>query len=68
MKREIIRVEPLSTHLERWKAPTSIIVHHLDDSRSQRILTLLEELGHPYQITQHKRDSQTRRTSARLHQ
>jgi hypothetical protein len=23
MKREIIRVEPLSTWLERWKAPTS---------------------------------------------
>jgi 2-iminobutanoate/2-iminopropanoate deaminase len=23
MKREIIRVEPLSTYLERWKAPTS---------------------------------------------
>ena len=25
MKREIIRVEPLSTHLERWKAPTSAV-------------------------------------------
>ena len=23
MKREIIRVEPLSTYLENWKAPTS---------------------------------------------
>ena len=27
-----------------------IIVHHLDDSRSQRILWLLEDLGEPYEI------------------
>ena len=26
MKREVIRVEPLSTYLERWKAPTSIVI------------------------------------------
>ena len=25
MKREIIRVEPLSTYLEKWKAPTSAV-------------------------------------------
>ena len=25
MKREVIRVEPLSTHLEAWKAPTSAV-------------------------------------------
>src|ERR1700753_2242468 len=37
-----------------------LIVHHLDDSRSQRILWLLEELGLPYEIKQHKRDPQTR--------
>jgi hypothetical protein len=36
-----------------------IIVHHLDDSRSQRILWLLEELGVPYEIKQHMRDPQT---------
>jgi 2-iminobutanoate/2-iminopropanoate deaminase len=30
MKREIIRVEPLSTHLERWKAPTSAVTRHGD--------------------------------------
>jgi 2-iminobutanoate/2-iminopropanoate deaminase len=28
MKREIIRVEPLATYLERWKAPTSTVVKH----------------------------------------
>src|ERR1700743_3325250 len=36
------------------------VVHHLDDSRSQRILWLLEELGLPYEIRQHKRDPKTR--------
>ncbi len=28
MKREIIRVEPLSTYLERWKAPASAVTRH----------------------------------------
>ena len=28
MKREIIRVEPLSGWLERWKAPTSAVTRH----------------------------------------
>ena len=28
MTREIIRVEPLSTYLERWKAPTSAVTRH----------------------------------------
>src|SRR3984885_4138246 len=30
MKREIIRVEPLSTYLEKWKAPTSAVSRHGD--------------------------------------
>jgi 2-iminobutanoate/2-iminopropanoate deaminase len=30
MRREIIRVEPISTYLERWKAPTSAVVRHGD--------------------------------------
>lgn len=28
MKREVIRVEPLSTWLENWKAPTSAVTRH----------------------------------------
>jgi 2-iminobutanoate/2-iminopropanoate deaminase len=28
MQREIIRVEPLSTYLEKWKAPTSAVTRH----------------------------------------
>ena len=45
-----------------------IIVHHLDDSRSQRILWLLEELGLPYEIRQHKRDPETRLAPPELRQ
>jgi 2-iminobutanoate/2-iminopropanoate deaminase len=30
MKREIIRVEPLSTYLEKWKAPTSAVTRNGD--------------------------------------
>ncbi len=37
-----------------------IVVHHLNDSRSQRILWLLEELGLPYEIKRYQRDAQTR--------
>ena len=37
-----------------------IEVHHLNDSRSQRILWLLEELGLEYKIVPYKRDPKTR--------
>jgi glutathione S-transferase len=37
-----------------------IVVHHLNDSRSQRILWLLEELGQPYEIKHYTRDATTR--------
>ncbi len=37
-----------------------IVVHHLNDSRSQRVLWLLEELGLPFEITRYQRDAQTR--------
>ncbi len=36
-----------------------LIVHHLNNSRSQRILWLLEELGVPYEIKHHARDAVT---------
>ena len=36
-----------------------ITVHHLNNSRSQRILWLLEELGLPYEIKPYQRDRQT---------
>lgn len=36
-----------------------ITVHHLNNSRSQRILWLLEELGVPYEIRRYQRDAKT---------
>ena len=36
-----------------------IVVHHLNNSRSQRVLWLLEELGLPYEIVHHQRDAVT---------
>ena len=37
-----------------------IVIHHLNDSRSQRVLWLLEELGLKYQIRHYQRDPLTR--------
>ena len=36
-----------------------ITVHHLNNSRSQRVLWLLEELGLPYEIRKYARDAKT---------
>ncbi|HTD07148.1 RidA family protein [Undibacterium sp.] len=30
MSKEVVRVEPLSTYLERWKAPTSVVIRSGD--------------------------------------
>ena len=43
-----------------------IIVHHLNDSRSQRVLWLLEELGLPYEVRRYQRDPKTRLAPAEL--
>ena len=37
-----------------------LVVHHLNDSRSQRVLWLLEELELPYEIRSYQRDAVTR--------
>lgn len=37
----------------------TLIVHHLNNSRSQRILWLLEEIGAPYEIKYYDRDATT---------
>lgn len=36
-----------------------LTVHHLNNSRSQRVLWLLEELGEPYEIKPYARDAKT---------
>jgi glutathione S-transferase len=36
-----------------------LVVHHLNNSRSQRVLWLLEELGIPYDLRKYQRNSET---------
>ena len=43
-----------------------IVVHHLNNSRSQRILWLLEELGLDYEIKRYQRDPKTMLAPAEL--
>jgi glutathione S-transferase len=43
-----------------------IVVHHLNNSRSQRVLWLLEELGVPYEIKRYQRDPVTMLAPAAL--
>src|ERR1700720_3736853 len=44
----------------------SIVVHHLNNSRSQRVLWLLEELGLEYEIRRYQRDPKTMLAPASL--
>ncbi|WP_336970639.1 glutathione S-transferase [Sphingobium aromaticiconvertens] len=44
----------------------TIIVHHLENSRSQRILWLLEELGEPYEVRRYERNPRTMRAPKAL--
>jgi glutathione S-transferase len=48
---------PINIHPEESPMLT---LHHLNDSRSQRILWLLEELGTPYEMKRYQRDATTR--------
>ena len=43
-----------------------LTVHHLNNSRSQRLLWLLEELEAPYDIKLYQRDPETSRAPAEL--
>ena len=45
-----------------------LAVHHLNNSRSQRVLWLLEELGTPYEIVRYERDPKTGRAPPALEQ
>jgi len=42
------------------------VIHHLNNSRSQRIVWLCEELGLDYDIVHHQRDPETQRSPASL--
>ncbi len=43
-----------------------IIVHHLENSRSQRVLWLLEELELPYEVRRYERNAKTMRAPSEL--
>jgi glutathione S-transferase len=43
-----------------------LTLHHLNDSRSQRILWLLEELGAPYEMKRYQRNAETRLAPSEL--
>ncbi|MEJ0046644.1 MAG: glutathione S-transferase [Rhodospirillales bacterium] len=43
-----------------------LTVHHLNNSRSQRVLWLLEELGAPYEVKHYQRDGKTMLAPAEL--
>jgi len=45
-----------------------LVVHHLNNSRSQRIVWLLEELGAPYEIKFYQRDATTNLAPPELEQ
>lgn len=44
-----------------------IVVHHLENSRSQRVLWLLEELGVDYEVRRYERDPRTMLAPEALH-
>ncbi len=44
----------------------SLILHHLNRSRSERLIWLLEELGADYELVRHKRDPQVNLAPAEL--
>ena len=47
-------------------AMSEIVVHHLNNSRSQRVLWLLEELGLSYDVERYERDAKTMLAPASL--
>jgi glutathione S-transferase len=44
-----------------------ILIHHLNNSRSQRLLWLLEEMGEPYELVTYQRDPITNLAPPALH-
>lgn len=50
---------PAKAQQQPKRASVTIKVHHLNNSRSQRILWLLEELELPYEIVKYQRDAET---------
>jgi glutathione S-transferase len=58
--RSIAKRAAVSHGARNFQESTMITVHHLNESRSQRILWLLEELGLPFEVAFYMRDAVTR--------
>jgi hypothetical protein len=58
-RQEAARNGSISDDRNNKGAGTVIVVHHLKNSRSQRILWLLEELNTPYRVETYRRDAKT---------
>lgn len=54
------------SRMPRILSAQMLTVHHLTNSRSQRVLWLLEELGTPYEIKKYERDAKTKLAPAAL--
>jgi glutathione S-transferase len=59
-------MRPIASVGSSAENPAVIVVHHLNNSRSQRVLWLLEELGVPYEIERYRRDPKTMLAPAEL--
>jgi glutathione S-transferase len=69
--RKGVSTAPASRSAPQWRLfrtrhALMITVHHLENSRSQRVLWLLEELELPYEIEHYKRDPKTMLAPAEL--
>src|SRR6185295_17915749 len=53
-------LEPTAPIQQKHRGNPMLTLHHLNDSRSQRILWLLEELGTPYEMKRYQRNAETR--------
>ncbi len=52
--------------VQSLRQPSMLVVHHLNNSRSQRVLWLLEELGLDYEIKHYQRNPETMLAPAEL--
>lgn len=55
-----------TTYSGELRAASMITVHHLEESRSHRVVWLLEELGLPYEVKRYARHPKTMRAPAEL--
>ena len=75
MSRVILHHYALSPYSEKnlprlrsWRVKTMIKIHHLNFSRSTRIIWLMEEMGEPYEIVPYSRNPNTFRSPQTLEQ